>query len=718
MQKQELLKQLKRYQPKESFEHILNVSKALLIDYPEEIERLLNFGIQLGQQGLFEKASLWFQTILNVQSDCYSAWHNLGVTYASLNQIDKALDAYRRALNLDNEAVDTYYNMGTIYWFSDQKQEAYQCFNQAIRLNSDFIIIYEKIGQLLLEQEQLESAIASFSKVIARKPLQFSSYYYSGLAYIRQEKFEMAKRYFEEIPETSQYFVEAQHSLADVLHHQKDVNRALNIYLQLVKIEPENALIHGKISDIFYATHNFQQAQNHLEIVLEYEPEHPVALQNLAVILKSKGLIRESLKISRRALSLKTDWRAYSNYLFALQCLPDMTAQEYISECVQWGKAFKSAFPQLELDFSSLKTSDKLRIGYVSPDFRKHASYYMFTSIFKHHDRDRFELICFAEVQNPDEITREYQKLADKWYFTCGMNAKEIADLVIKEKIHILVEMGVGHTANHRLEVFALKPAPIQLSLFHVSLGLSTIDYYTSDPYVITKEESDLAPETPLLMPNSWVGVVPPLEPPEVQPPPCLEKGYITFGSFNHTSKLNQEVIELWSQILHQVPDSKLFLKYRPLQEKAFQIYFLRRFESYGISSDRLILSGWVEAYHHMELYHQLDIGLDPFPFNGNMTTVEALWMGVPVITLVGKFGFARTGYSFLSNANCSEYVVSSKAAYIELAKELASQPEKLKSIRESQRQKLKSAALFDSEGYNRELEQYYQDIYEKWCKE
>jgi predicted O-linked N-acetylglucosamine transferase (SPINDLY family) len=295
----------------------------------------------------------------------------------------------------------------------------------------------------------------------------------------------------------------------------------------------------------------------------------------------------------------------------------------------------------------------RLRIGYLSPDFCRHSVAFFIESLLAAHDRSAFEILCYANVSQTDIITERLQGLADKWRDIVHLSDQQVAELVRADAVDILVDL-VGHTVNNRLLVFARKPAPVQISYlgYPNTTGLSTIDYRLTDAWADPPGRADrFHTETLVRLQGGFLCYQPWPGTPEVSPLPALTSGHITFASFNNATKVNPEVIALWSKILRLLPNARLIMKALQLGDIGTRQRFAQLFEQNGVSMERVELLGWASSTaEHLELYNRVDIGLDPFPYNGTTTTCEALWMGVPVIVLAGNTHAARVGVSLLSS--------------------------------------------------------------------
>jgi predicted O-linked N-acetylglucosamine transferase (SPINDLY family) len=361
----------------------------------------------------------------------------------------------------------------------------------------------------------------------------------------------------------------------------------------------------------------------------------------------------------------------------------------------------------------------KLKIGYVSPDFRRHAVAYFIEPVIIAHNHEYFEVFCYSNSVKHDEVTKRIQAHADQWRNIVGMSDEQVTELIRKDGIDILADLA-GHTAYNRILVFARKPAPIQVSWigYLATTGLSTMDYkivdnYT-DPLGLTEQ---FYTENLMRLPESFLCYLPDRASPEIGPLPAMSTGHITFGSFNNFAKVTPQVFALWAKILNEIPDSRLILKGRSFHDKTTCNYTINMFTQRGIAAERITLQYWDQSPKHLESYNLVDIGLDTLPFNGATTTCEALWMGVPVITLAGTAYHSRVGVSLLSNVGLPDLVANTPDEYISIAVNLAKDLNRLKSLRGYLRNIMRYSPLCNAKKFTLNLEMCYRTMWEIWCK-
>ena len=485
-----------------------------------------------------------------------------------------------------------------------------------------------------------------------------------------------------------------------------------------MQIRPDYAEAHNNLGNVLQKQNKLDEAVVNFQQALQLKPDYVEAYGNLGHALFIHGKLDKAVAHFRRALQIQPDCaKAHSNLLFALNRHPDTRPESIFAEHRRWGEVHSCMSSGSPLHENVPDADRHLRIGYVSPDLRRHSAAFFIEPILTHHDRSHFEVICYAEVAAPDVTTARLGALSDGWRSTCGMTDVQVADLVRADEIDILVDLA-GHTANNRLLAFARKPAPVQVTYGYASTtGLKTVDYRLTDAWVEAHEHVDLYTEELVYLPHGFLCYAAPQEAPEVEILPAHKANYITFGSFNNLPKVNSQVVALWAQILLATPEARLILKSKPLNDEATRERYFALFEANGISRERVDLIGYAPSLReHLALYNQVDIGLDAFPYSGQTSTCEALWMGVPVVTLAGETYVSRAGVSLLARVGLTELIAHTPQRYVDVAVQLASDRDRLSSIRGSLRSQTADSPLCDGQAFTRALEDAYRTMWRRWC--
>ena len=410
---------------------------------------------------------------------------------------------------------------------------------------------------------------------------------------------------------------------------------------------------------------------------------------------------------------------AHSNLFQAMHYAPGFDAEALSTEARRWATAHAEALTAQALAHTNDRSPHRrLRIGYVSSDLRQHPVGFFFAPVFTHHDKEAFELFCYAGVRHPDALTAQCQAGADHWYEVTALSDAALAERIRADRIDILIDLS-GHTRGHRLLTFARKPAPVQVTAggHYDTTGMTAIDYLISDRFHTPQGAERYFSEALIRLPHDYICYGPPDYAPAVAPSPLARHGYVTFGCFNNLAKVTPEVIALWARILHALPSSRLRLQTRELGDSATCARYHALFKEEGVAINRIELQGHIPHRQLLTAYGEIDIALDPFPYSGGLTTCEALWMGVPVITLSGHCFAGRHSTSHLANAGLPELITTTPEEYVAVALALAQDADRLTTLRQGLRERLAASPLCDAAGYTRDLEAAYRGMWEKYCE-
>jgi predicted O-linked N-acetylglucosamine transferase (SPINDLY family) len=362
-------------------------------------------------------------------------------------------------------------------------------------------------------------------------------------------------------------------------------------------------------------------------------------------------------------------------------------------------------------------TDRRLRVGYVSPDFRSHVVGRNLLPLFQEHDHQRFEILCYADTRRPDELTNRFRGYADAWRDTAGLTDGQLAERIREDRVDILVDLTV-HMAHNRLLVFARKPCPVQVTFagYPGTTGLSTIDYRLTDPYLDPPElyDHDYSEES-IRLPDSFWCYDPLQSEPAVNALPAREKGYISFGCLNNFCKVNTPVLKIWARVLKAVDRSRLMIL---AGEGTHRQHTLDLLVEEGVARDRVTFVARRPRAQYLRYYHDIDVGLDTVPYNGHTTSLDSFWMGVPVVTLVGPTVVGRAGLCQLMNLGLPELIASSPEQYVHVAAELAQDLCRLSELRATLRDRMQASPLMDAPRFARNIEAAYREMWRRWCAE
>ena len=497
--------------------------------------------------------------------------------------------------------------------------------------------------------------------------------------------------------------------LADTGEHEEAERR----YRAAIAIAPRSAQAHNNLGRLLLARRRAPQAIVALEAALAIDPRHGNALMNLGNALRDQGKLQEALARYRAAQAARPDDpEAFSNLLLALNCDPEPTPDAIFAAHREFAARFERPLRAQWPDHSTRKRGARLRVGYVSPDFRAHAAAAFIEPLFAHHDRSRVEVVAYYNAWAQDETTQHLKGLADRFVTIAGWSDAQFAHGVRADAIDVLVDLS-GHTAGNRLLAFARRPAPVQVTWLGYlnTTGLEAMDYRLTDARADPPGTTERWHTEKLVrLPASLWCYRPWAASPEVGASPAAASGQVTFGSTNNPAKLTADALTAWAQILARVPESRLHL-HAP-DDADFRARLLAAFRAHGIDPARIAFFARVPAADYLAQYHAIDIALDTFPCCGGTTTFDALWMGVPVVSWAQARPFSRGGASILGNLGLDECVADAREDYIEAAARLASDLPGLVRMRTQLRARLSASALMDGSRFARAVEDAYDALW------
>src|SRR6267142_1772918 len=565
-------------------------------------------GLALGEAGSFDAAEAAFRKALSLEPDYWAAHNNLGLLLHRVGRDEEAGLSLRRALEIEPRSPGTLGNLGMVLRAQRRGAEAVDAYRAALVLTPQDPALLTNLGNALADLSRLEEAVACFRDAVAAAPDHANAYYNWGLLYLRSDQ--------------------------------------------------------------------FQSASEKFRVALTIDPHLGEAEIGLASALLDLGRIDEAIEAGRRALLLRPqDMDAHSRLLFTLLHSAEIRPRQVLEEHREWARRHAARFSSGSARYAnSPEPERRLRVGYVSGDFRRHSVAQFFEPVLAQHDRGGFEIFCYYNHSRSDETTERLRRSADHWCEIAPLGDDEVADRVRADQIDILVDLS-GHTKFNRLLVFAREPAPVQAAWlgYAATTGLASIKYRISDAIADAPEGETPASEMLLRLPDGFLCYQPVPEAPRVSEPPASIAGHVTFGSFNSLAKLNPGVIRLWQRILDAVPKSRLLIKAQPVADPDTRAACVARLVAHGMAPDRLDLeAGTPTLAEHLATYSRVDIALDPFPYNGTTTSCEALWMGVPVVTLAGDRHAGRVGASLLTRVGLEDMIAHTADGYLATAVALA----------------------------------------------
>lgn len=506
-------------------------------------------------------------------------------------------------------------------------------------------------------------------------------------------------------------------NLSIVLLRQDRLDEAAAAAGRAIELRPVAAEAHNALGNICVRQGQFDQALQSYEQAISLQPERASFHSNRGSALQFVGQLDEAIAEFDRAIALQPGLAtAEANRLFAMHFHPAYGPEQIRQELRQWAARIEAQLPREPASHANDRSPDRrLRIGYVSPDFRDHCLGRLMLPIVREHDRDAFETVFYSDLIKGDRMTEAFRASADGWRDTTGVSHEALAEQIRSDRIDILVDLTL-HMSGSRLAMFASKPAPVQVTYggYPSSTGLHAMDYRLTDPYLDPPGEHDgWYVEQSVRLPDCFWCYAPPPPHPPVSPLPCDQAGFVTFGCLNNFIKINDGVLRLWARVLSSIKNSRLLLL---APEGSAQRQTLQSLQSQGVTPHRIDFISHQPQEAYLQTYDRIDIGLDTLPYNGHTTSLDALWMGIPVVTLAGRNAVGRAGWSQLTNLGLTELAAHDDAEFVSIAKTLANDRDRLRTLRFELRQKMLQSPLANPRRFTDNLEMAYRHIWRRWC--
>jgi predicted O-linked N-acetylglucosamine transferase (SPINDLY family) len=503
-------------------------------------------------------------------------------------------------------------------------------------------------------------------------------------------------------------------NLGIVLRQLGRLEEAVHAYQLALALKPLFPEAHNNLGSALIALGRIDESIVSLRSALAQRPSFADAWNNLGAALKSQGKIEDAVACLEKAMRLQPENVSFhSNFVFAQHYRVGMTPADLLRAASRWNEVYATSLaPGQNSARRPVAADGRLRVGYVSANFKTHCQALFTVPLLTNHDHRHHEITCYSDVTNPDDVTVQLQSAADRWRPIAGLADEQVAELIRQDGIDVLVDLTL-HMSHNRLLVFARKPAPVQVTWlgYPGTTGLTAMDHRLSDPWLDPEGAGDACyAERTYRLPETFWCYYPLTDTPTVNPLPATSNGLVTFGSLNNFCKVNHAVLAVWAQVLVAVPRSRLVLLAPPGQARAEVISRL------GIGPERVEFVSFQPRLQYLELYRRIDIGLDTFPYNGHTTSMDALWMGVPVLTLRGETVVSRAGHSLLANLGLHDWVTDSPEAFVERAVGLASGLAELASLRASLRSRMEKSPLMDAARFARNIENAYAQLYRQSC--
>jgi predicted O-linked N-acetylglucosamine transferase (SPINDLY family) len=690
--------------------------RQILRDRPNEFDALHLLGFLELNGPRVEDGEKFLRRAVTVQPNSAEAHSNLGLACAKLKRFEEARTCQEMAIALNPDFPTALTNLGNVLMRLRRFEPALEAHDRAIRLKPDYADAYNNRGTVLLLLERNVEAEASFDRALSLKPVHFAALLGKAMVSMNFRHLDAAQRALDaaftinpRVPEALAHRGHVKIGLGKLDEAEADLDAAIAID-PLSEIAWEGKAHHGllrnKIAQAMHACHK----------VLEVNPESEIAMSYLGACHAAQGDVATALQLFDRALALRPGFdEVMLRKIFAMDFLEDADFTAHQAVRREWWDRVGSKLPRKELQQSNLDPERRIRVGYVSSDFKHHSAALTFMPMLRHHDHQQFEIMAYSSWPLRDSITEQCQASVDVWVDASRLSDDELADRIARDQVDVLVDLS-GHSSGNRLGVFAHKPAPVQVSACGnvTGTGLPTMDYLLADPIIIPAAARHLFAEQIHDLPC----VITIDSPPDVKPtePPMLRNGFVTFGVFNRTEKVSDAALSVWSTLLRQIPGSRIVVKDSALSDPFFRDALLGRFVDHGIAVDRVTCLGPTPRLRHLAEFANIDISLDPFPQNGGVSTWESLQMGVPVVCKLGRSACSRAGGAIVKAVGLDDWVAEDDDGYIAIARKFASLPVELCALRADLPAKVASSNAGNNEFYTRCVEAGYRQFWRRYC--
>jgi protein O-GlcNAc transferase len=671
-------------------------------------------GAALQAQGKYAEAIDAYEHAVRFQEDHFGALNNLGNCQQRCGRFADAAAAYTRALALRPGEAGAMANLGTALQGVGRLDEAVELLRAAIELEPHATPHAVNLGIALCRRRDFAAAQTVLAAALARDPASADAAFNLGNAVHALGHSREAADLYQRAAELRPGFADALVNLGNMHRETGDFAAAATAYEAALRAKPDSVIAMNNAACLLRTQGRFDEAEDLLQRALSVDPRHSALHDNLGSVLKDMGEIDAAIESFRRSLQLDPGNAAtHSNLAYALS-FQSSQAQPILEECLRWDRRFGGGPPAAPHQRSDRSPLRRLRIGYVSPDFRDHCQSLFTIPLLSQHDHAAFEIFCYSSVERADAHTRRIAALADVWRDVRTLDDDALAAVIRNDRIDILVDLTM-HMARGRPLTFARKPAPVQIAwlAYPGTTGMRAMDYRISDPRLDPVGIETHASERTIRLPDSFWCYDPLTSEPPVNALPALARGYLTLGCLNNPCKLTDHTLRLWGAVMQALGGSRLLLLAPPGRQRQ---RLSQRLAAHGIAAERVDLIPYRARAAYLRSYHDIDFGMDTLPYNGHTTSLDALWMGVPTITRVGQTCVGRGGLSQLFQLGLGELAAATDDAFIDAAVALAQDIPRLAELRQELRPRLERSPLMDAPRFARHMESVYRGVWSAHC--
>jgi predicted O-linked N-acetylglucosamine transferase (SPINDLY family) len=670
------------------------------------------------KSGDLENAEKIYKQILSAHPDEPEIMHFLGIVAWQRHDYDQAIDLFKKVCDANPSNVQYHLEYADVLQENQKFKEALAVYWKVLSIDWENITAHSAIASICIKTGDLDTAQKSLEIIVHIKPELPKAHSDRGFIYLNREKYKEAIGCFLEAIRIKNDFAEAYCYLGNAQYALSDYKAAIASFQRGIMINPDFFEAHYHLGVCLIETNDFGPAIASFKNALRIRPNDPQALADLSLSKFAIGELTEAEKGFRTAIKQGRlpCARIHSNLLLCINYMPEYSPGQLCNEHREYGHLFNVRSSQPARFTNNPDPQRKIRIGYVSADFCDHALSRFILPILGRYNKDLFENYCYSNGTRYDSMTTRLKALSNNWRDIHNLSDEQAYAMIKEDGIDILVDLS-GHTGKNRLPLFAGKPAPVQASYlgYPNTTGLAAMDYYITDSLVNPAGQEPFFTEKLFRLDKCFCCYEPDRGSPQVNDLPAKARGHVTFGSLHTLSRLNDGVIDLWCQVLSAIPGSRLFIARNSLQGSVVA-RLLARFEKNGIAGDRIDMRHNAPREGYPAWFHEIDVALDTFPWSGHTTACEALWMGVPVITLCGDRHAGRMVASVLTATGMDDWIAHSREEYCTLARKAAHDIESLNNLRSGLRNRMLKSNLCNGKDFSAALEKAFRSMWTEWC--
>lgn len=637
--------------------------------------------------GAYADAQKVLQKVVNKSSANGSAWLLLGQVFGMQNAHSDAEHAFAQAAKLNPRSLDAHAYLGLARMQQGKDEQAITAFKATLTIQPRLVMALANLVAILHKQDRQLEALPYQTRWLEEEPLNCNAHFNAAVLNQAMNQLEAARKHYEQV---------------------------LALGASGVSVYSTNL----NLGVVCHSMRDFEMAITHSRQALAIKPDCAVSYCNIGNAQKELGNLDEAIASYSQALKLSPAFaEAHSNILFCMNYVDRYNAQQKRASHVEWAERHATHHSVIKSHDNGRDPQRTLRIGFVSADFREHPVGYFLENIFQYHTTTNYEIYCYCNSAQDDSLTQRLRGHVEHWRQISSVGDDDVTAMIRSDRIDILVDLS-GHTAGNRLQVFARKPAPLQVTWlgYFATTGLTAMDYILGDPWMLPHGEEHHFVEKAWHLSDVSCCLTPPTEDIKIEGLPALRNQSITFGTLNNLAKMNDRVVACWAGVLNAIPNSKLYINRSNLLNDAVRKNVLDKYAGHGITENRLILEATSGRVAALKSYNQIDIALDTFPYPGGTTSLEALWMGVPVLTMRGNNYLSHMGESIMHNAGLPDWIAANESEYVDMAVDLSANLEKLAALRNCLRARVLASPLFDTRLFTSNFEMALREMWKKWC--